>query len=233
MADTAAGFVDRLALAPARRPSDSLDETPEQAAQRVVDLQKRATAMFTEILLAYKIDPAPDWKQKEVIEQASAAIATKWTPLKLPDRRWDDAQVAAVKEVIATSAKDYLEGFCLQKAALANPQPEAGYEAYSKGRAAPYQIKIYMNHITNAAEARLIATGMDAITAHAINRYMIGATVRIAQEKGLNSDAHLLPGLPHAPESPQAWAKEVGFVRHYWEGRARELEAAVKAGASR
>lgn len=199
---------------------------PSRATQRVYQLDRNAAAVASKMLKAYKIDPAPDHELRGRIDKASAFIARDWKPEKIPNVQWNAEQIGNMRAVIMDNAHRYLDAFCLYRAIKSNPQAEAGYEAYAKNHAAYYLYTIHMNHVTNAAEARLVEAGMDAITAHAVNGYTIRHSIDNARDL-IDTDVHILPPQKR-PESTEQAEKQIRFLRNYWKYRADGLTQGLK-----
>jgi|GEM_PF-5445848 len=192
---------------------------------------RAAEAVRDHLLRIYEIEPEPDALLKRTINASTRDLANKWQP-RGPQSSWPSAeQMPAVREAIAQSAQDYWKGFHLYKQLHDNPAVREGFEQYASKDAGTLLYRIYMNHVTNTAQARLEATGLDQASALRINAYIIKSTVLDASEQ-LECEINLQPIMKPSDDDSKI-PGQVSLLATYWQRRAPELKAIVDAERDR
>lgn len=207
----------------AQDPTDPRRERREPAKDRLANLEKKAEAVHAKILKVYPVTGQLQSEEIDTLLPLAERIATKWKPHRGALPLWGTNK-SALRDTIQHAAMDYFAIYALA-GELEKAVPQEGYEEYDNARAKRSLLQIHANHLTNAAEARFIAQGMDAFAAHRLNGFVIRETFFDAVSQGYKQ-AGIAPAQKR-PEDEQQMRDQLDELRGYWQGRARALNEAI------
>lgn len=208
--------------------AEACTESPEKAAIRLAQIERQMRDVGCKIEKVYGISVRLDDKKHSIAHHVGENVAKFWCNFK-DNRKWlnDHPHLEVpISKAIEESATEYFTAFFLFKTLKSTPQAEENYAPYEDPRAAELLYQIYANHVCNAAEARLIAAGVDPIKAHRINGGIIRSTIDIAHET-ISKDIFIDPAQTRPRNEVEA-VRQIKRLRSYKQCCANELSSIVQ-----
>lgn len=207
---------------------DPREETPEGAEKRLRHLQRSADSVRAKIERTYAL---PENSQPTDLELERVATTMASELIQYPQvqhilqQHW--APEAELQNAMAQSLRDYLTAFRLHRDLNAMPPVKQGCERYDSSLARSSMMRIYANHLTNAAEARFITHRVDAFSAHALNGILVRSAINIAAQS-IDSEAQLKPN-QRRPKNDLDCLQQIEHQRNYWRNQVTTLNGALES----